>query len=53
MADDGGSGSAGILGVIVGAVLVLGVGFFVLQHNGKTGGSTTGMSTTVPSAPSK
>ena len=53
MADNSGSGSAGILGVIVGAILVVGVGFYFLQHNGKTGGTTTGVSISVPSAPSK
>ncbi|MEZ5764408.1 MAG: hypothetical protein R3D69_09255 [Xanthobacteraceae bacterium] len=37
MADSGGSGGIGILGVIVGAAIVLGLGFFFL--NGNIGGS--------------
>jgi hypothetical protein len=48
MADNSGSGSAGILGVIVGAVLVVGVGFFFLHGGIKGGGSTTGVSMSTP-----
>jgi len=46
MAD--GSGGIGILGVIVGAVLVLGIGFFALHSGTKGGGSTTGVSISSP-----
>lgn len=53
MADNSGSGGAtGILGVIIGAILVVGIGFFFLQNGGK-GGSTTGMSISVPSTGGK
>ena len=50
---DGSSGGIGLLGVIVGAVIVLGVGFFFLQ--GGLGGKSSGPSVTIsaPSAPGK
>ena len=47
-----GSGSTGILGVIVGVVLVLAVGFFLMNGN-VFGGGSKGPSVTIntPSAP--
>ncbi|MBB5054174.1 high-affinity Fe2+/Pb2+ permease [Afipia massiliensis] len=37
---DGGSGGIGILGVIVGAALVIAIGFFFLQGGMKGGGGS-------------
>lgn len=39
MSDGGSSGGIGILGVIVGVVLVVGVGFFLLNGNFGNAGS--------------
>jgi hypothetical protein len=51
-----GSGASGILGVIIGAILVVVVGAGVLMYSGKlSGGSGGGTNVTlkVPAAPSK
>ena len=51
---DGGSGGIGLLGVIVGAVIVVGIGFFFLQ-GGMKGKAPSGPSVTItaPAAPGK
>ena len=48
-----GSGSTGILGVIVGVVLVLAVGFFILNGNvfGGGGGKSVDVNINTPAAP--
>ena len=47
---DGSSGGIGILGVLVGAFIVIGVGFFLFQ-SGMLGGKPAGPSVTI-TAPS-
>lgn len=49
---DGGSGGIGILGVIVGAVIVVGIGFFFLQSGMKGKSSGPSVTITAPAAPS-
>lgn len=48
---DGGSGGIGLLGVIVGAAIVLGVGFFFLQGGMKSKSSGPSVTITAPAAP--
>ncbi len=51
---DGGSGGIGLLGVIVGAAIVVAIGFFFLQGGMKGGGSSkTSVTINTPAAPSK
>ena len=50
---EGGSGGIGILGVIVGAIIVVGIGFFFLQGGMKGGGaSKPSVTIQTPAAPS-
>jgi len=44
---DGGGGASGVLGVLVGAIIVLGVGAAVLMATGVIGGGSKGPSLTV------
>ena len=46
MADDGSSGGIGILGVLVGAIIVIGIGLFLFQ-SGMFGGKPAGSSVTI------
>jgi len=49
-----GSGASGILGVIVGAILVVVIGAGVLMYSGKlSGGGGTNVTLKVPAAPNK
>jgi hypothetical protein len=51
---DGSSGGIGILGVIIGAIIVVGIGFFFLNGSPKGGGgTTTGSSISVPAPKAK
>jgi hypothetical protein len=51
---EGGSGGIGLLGVIVGAVIVVAIGFFFLQGGMKGGGgSAPSVTINTPAAPSK
>ncbi|CAN5175802.1 hypothetical protein BH10PSE11_BH10PSE11_27540 [soil metagenome] len=49
---EGGSGGIGLLGVIVGAAIVVGIGFFFLQ-GGMKGGKPAGPSVTITAPASK
>jgi len=53
MADGSGSGSTGILGVIIGAVLVIGIGFFFLNGGFGGGGKTIDVNVKTPSVATK
>ena len=52
MAENGSSGSVGILGVIIGAVIVIGLGMFFLG-NFQSGVPTTKVSIEAPKVPGK
>jgi hypothetical protein len=47
---DGSGGAAGILGVLVGAILVIFVGAALLAGNGKLGGGGTNFTIKMPAA---
>lgn len=49
---DGGSGGIGILGVLIGAAIVVGLGFFFLQ-GGMKGGAPSAPSVTINTPASK
>lgn len=53
MAEGSGSGSAGILGVIIGAVLVIGIGFFFFNGGFGGGGKSIDVNIKPPAASSK
>lgn len=54
MADGSGSGATGILGVIIGAVLVIGIGFFFLSGGfGGGGGKSIDVNIKPPAAATK
>lgn len=47
---DSGSGASGVLGVLVGAMLVIFIGVGVLMYAGKWGPAPTGITIKMPSA---
>ena len=53
MADGNGGGASGILGVLVGAILVVlvGAGIFIFMGKGGAGGGGTNVTLKVPAAP--
>jgi len=53
MADGSGSGATGILGVIIGAVLVIGIGFFFLSGGFGGGGKSIDVNIKPPSTATK
>lgn len=54
MADGSGSGSTGLLGVIIGAVLVIGIGFFFFSGGfGGGGGKSIDVNIKPPAAATK
>lgn len=51
MADNNGGGATGILGVLIGALLVVGIGYFVFVGSGAKPGPTTSVTIEAPKAP--